>query len=296
MKKEKKGLIFFLSFPIKKNMAINQIKVENTTHDIYLNKMLTIQGNGIILTNGSFDGSANKTVNITPNAIGAASLSTNNTFAGNQYLANNKFLCGTDSAGATQSLLGISSSNNIIMGASAQANRNIYIYGKLKLNNSLPITEGGTGAKTASAARTNLGFTYGTTEPSGTSDTGDGSVYFKTGGDAVIDIGTDGIWTYRKWASGIAECWGNGQYSVNCTTAAGSLYYGSATVTLPSGLFNASTYSVSATCGTSTGSGWPVYGRTGSSTTSNFSAAFYNTASASGKVINVQMYVVGRWK
>ena len=80
MKKEKKGSIFFLSFPIKKNMAINQIKVENTTHDIYLNKMLTIQGNGIILTNGSFDGSANKIVNITPNAIGAASLSTNNTF------------------------------------------------------------------------------------------------------------------------------------------------------------------------------------------------------------------------
>ena len=27
--------------------------------------------------------------------------------------------------------------------------------------------------------------------------------------DYVIEQGTSGIWTYRKWASGIAECWGN---------------------------------------------------------------------------------------
>ena len=26
--------------------------------------------------------------------------------------------------------------------------------------------------------------------------------------DYVVEQGTDGIWTYRKWASGIAECWG----------------------------------------------------------------------------------------
>ena len=28
-----------------------------------------------------------------------------------------------------------------------------------------------------------------------------------TNGDYVVEQGTDGIWTYRKWASGIAECW-----------------------------------------------------------------------------------------
>lgn len=26
--------------------------------------------------------------------------------------------------------------------------------------------------------------------------------------DYVVEQGTDGIWTYRKWNSGIAECWG----------------------------------------------------------------------------------------
>lgn len=27
--------------------------------------------------------------------------------------------------------------------------------------------------------------------------------------DYVVEQGTSGIWTYRKWNSGIAECWGN---------------------------------------------------------------------------------------
>lgn len=27
--------------------------------------------------------------------------------------------------------------------------------------------------------------------------------------DYVIEKGTSGIWTYRKWASGFAECWGS---------------------------------------------------------------------------------------
>ena len=41
-----------------------------------------------------------------------------------------------------------------------------------------------------------------------------GTLYFVTDGvpgggqDYVVEQGTSGIWTYRKWASGIAECWG----------------------------------------------------------------------------------------
>ena len=27
--------------------------------------------------------------------------------------------------------------------------------------------------------------------------------------DYIVEQGTSGIWTYRKWNSGIAECWGN---------------------------------------------------------------------------------------
>lgn len=43
--------------------------------------------------------------------------------------------------------------------------------------------------------------------------------------DFVVEEGTSGIWTYRKWNSGIAEVWG--KYSISnlaCTTALGNMY------------------------------------------------------------------------
>lgn len=55
--------------------------------------------------------------------------------------------------------------------------------------------------------------------------------------DYVVEEGTSGIWTYRKWNSGIAECWG---YKNISTTFAswGSWYYISVTGdNYPTGLF-----------------------------------------------------------
>lgn len=43
--------------------------------------------------------------------------------------------------------------------------------------------------------------------------------------DYVVERGTSGIWTYRKWNSGIAECWGNSEYyTTQVTSAWGSVY------------------------------------------------------------------------
>lgn len=43
--------------------------------------------------------------------------------------------------------------------------------------------------------------------------------------DYVVEHGTSGIWTYRKWNSGIAECWGNIAVSnVACTISVGGWY------------------------------------------------------------------------
>ena len=42
--------------------------------------------------------------------------------------------------------------------------------------------------------------------------------------DYIIEQGTSGIWTYRKWNSGIAECWGKFYVSQSCTNAWGSIY------------------------------------------------------------------------
>lgn len=57
--------------------------------------------------------------------------------------------------------------------------------------------------------------------------------------DFVVEEATSGIWTYRKWNNGVAECWG--EYSVTTTVnnAWGSLFYSAtiAQVNYPSGLF-----------------------------------------------------------
>lgn len=47
--------------------------------------------------------------------------------------------------------------------------------------------------------------------------------------DYVIEEGTSGIWRYRKWESGLAECWGNSSQTIdinNMWDAAGNLVYG----------------------------------------------------------------------
>ena len=56
----------------------------------------------------------------------------------------------------------------------------------------------------------------------------------------VIEEGTSGIWTYRKWSSGIAECWGTKSKSISgvSKTAPFSGYcYEIGAVAFPTGLF-----------------------------------------------------------
>lgn len=44
--------------------------------------------------------------------------------------------------------------------------------------------------------------------------------------NVVIEEGSSGIWTYRKWSNGTYECWGRNRSSVNISTAWNSIYYG----------------------------------------------------------------------
>ena len=52
----------------------------------------------------------------------------------------------------------------------------------------------------------------------------DGEIEFLTA-DHVVEQGTDGIWTYRKWESGLAECWGVLNSTVTSTQSWGSTHY-----------------------------------------------------------------------
>lgn len=56
--------------------------------------------------------------------------------------------------------------------------------------------------------------------------------------DEIIEEGTNGIWTYRKWKSGISECWGikTSTLSHYATALNGYAYYEA--ISIPSGIFN----------------------------------------------------------
>lgn len=73
----------------------------------------------------------------------------------------------------------------------------------------------------------------------------EGWIYYRTPAELLADMGADyieeqgksGVWTYRKWASGVAECWGQPSKSVasNGTFLGANAY--STYFALPSGLF-----------------------------------------------------------
>ena len=59
--------------------------------------------------------------------------------------------------------------------------------------------------------------------------------------DFIVEQGTSGIWTYRKWNSGIAECWGTYTDNRSSTqfTSTGNIFYRTVTnLGFPTSLFN----------------------------------------------------------
>lgn len=129
--------------------------------------------------------------------------------------------------------------------------------------------------------------------------TADGDVYFKGSvmADFVIQQSTSGNWTYRKWYSGVAECWGNFTISTSSWSAWGNLYEGGHTsVTYPSGLFNAVpvtnitvNYSNNGVCGLE-------YYQNGSKTTTGTIYVLRpNTVSGTTTTV-IAINAKGRWK
>lgn len=113
--------------------------------------------------------------------------------------------------------------------------------------------------------------------------------------DLVIEQGTDGIWTYRKWSSGIAECWGTQIAHPNFSSAYGSIYIASAfPFTFPSGLF-INTPTVNGLIDLKGGVG----GVTASGVSNaGFSLYAYNATiyNATGQDILLMLSAKGKWK
>lgn len=120
--------------------------------------------------------------------------------------------------------------------------------------------------------------------------------------DYIVDQGTSGIWTYRKWNSGIAECWGTYTYSATITNSGWLNWVGapaSSRVSYPEGLFierpnenvtaKAETNSVFLYC-ESNGAGLNTVAQT----------ARYNVMTATQRSTSQTIYlsfdIKGRWK
>lgn len=128
-------------------------------------------------------------------------------------------------------------------------------------------------------------------------DNDDWPVTPTTTADYVVDQGTSGIWTYRKWSSGISECWG--LYTATLTNYASSIggasLYGYKTESLsfPTGLFIEEPIP---TFSAYIGSGFAITG-TLSTAISATNCTFYAVATSSGSQ-STKWYLraEGKWK
>ena len=118
--------------------------------------------------------------------------------------------------------------------------------------------------------------------------------------DKVVESGTSDGWTYRKWDSGLAECWKTVTHSTTVATAWGGMYVGNAVArqNYPFSFIEKPVEIVSITSGSKMGFLYPEqsgYGVNGTSAT-----AMYNVASLSSYTSAVTYYfnyhVMGRWK
>ena len=147
-----------------------------------------------------------------------------------------------------------------------------------RVTGTLPLSKGGTGATTIAGILSALGIS-----------------------DYITAQGETNGFTWRKWASGVAECWKlHTDTGVTIQTAWGSVFDSSAygAIAYPSGLFTA------APCCTITPNGSPD-GKTtlgleigNAGTAANTPQWNYTrgTANTSGQTINVAIYAIGKWK
>ena len=145
---------------------------------------------------------------------------------------------------------------------------------KLIINGELAL---GTEAE-AAVARTNLGVTAA-------------NLGIK---DYVVEQGTSGDWKYRKWNSGIAECFGYISLGSISVSAAGNVYKGTATVLLPGGVFNDIPSNVHITNGNPLSSVISINGR--ATDADHVSVYIWKATKGSADSVYASFHIIGTWK
>ena len=112
--------------------------------------------------------------------------------------------------------------------------------------------------------------------------------------DSVVEVGTEGIWTYRKWNSGIAECWGTVNVASRTYAANGGYY--NVGFTYPPNLFNNSPTCVEVSGGLTSTVNTDI-GFTGNNNASSGQTYLINRNSGAVTATGwVFVHVIGRWK
>lgn len=109
----------------------------------------------------------------------------------------------------------------------------------------------------------------------------------------IVEQGTSGIWTYRKWSNGTAECWAtlpSGTFAPSATTS-GGISYRTLSTTFPASFFTTAP-TAQVNCKWGTGISW-ASARTLSTTTLEYAVLKLNNSSESA---DIYFYAIGEWK
>lgn len=113
---------------------------------------------------------------------------------------------------------------------------------------------------------------------------------------SIVEQGTDGIWTYRKWSDGAAECWGmqnDGSVTFNNRYGNGS-YAPKKTIAFPSSLF---IEAPEVQVGMRDGGGYGTWFCVAATTNTNIEGyPFTVMASNITTSCIVDVYAIGKWK
>lgn len=117
--------------------------------------------------------------------------------------------------------------------------------------------------------------------------------------DYIVDQGVSGDWIYRKWNSGIAECWGSFSHTLAMTVQHGNGWFQSEALyeTFPTGLFNAAPKMCNFgwECSSSTAiTGLELGGGLTSTSTQGFWA--YRIESSGTASVWIYVTAIGTWK
>lgn len=109
--------------------------------------------------------------------------------------------------------------------------------------------------------------------------------------DYVIEQGTSGVWTYRKWNSGISECWRTyRETTASAFSSTGYIYYRSLpSMTFPTGLFNDAPTIIA------NGYHGNIGGCAASATASSVTVMAWSAASTA-RAVTCYIHAIGTWK